>query len=385
MRSPIYLNNAGAGIPSLKTLSEQIEYLRLEAEFGAIAAANRTKDKVQEFYRIAAELVGANDSEIAYVDSASRAWDAIIYGIHLQPGDEIITLSSEFGTNLVSLFHRARQSDITVRVVDCGTSGEVAADQVASAVSEKTRAIALSHVTAHGAIVNPVAAIGQIAKERGLFYLVDGCHALGQLPVDVAEIQCDAYTTTGRKWLRGPRGTGFLYVRSGEDRVSTPFVDLASADLLLDGESRAIGVDVRRDAKQFELWERSVSAMLGLRNALIEYRDEGVERTDRIGSLATRLARGLSEAVPGIEIVGSAHSQVGIVGVIFRNGNLGNVTQALDEAKVAYSVMADWDAPIHFSLLQTRSILRLSPHYYNTEDEIDFACELIAQNAGKVS
>lgn len=373
-----YLNNAGASIVTQSTLDLQVEHLRLESKVGAAEAAKQNAALVERFYSSAAALLNADDvAEIAFMDSASRAWDAVVYGLTLAPGDEIVTLSTEFGTNLVSLFHRAEACKAIVRVVRCDANGNFDLNELQSRLNNSTRAIAISHVAAHGSIRNPVEDIGKIATEHGLFYLVDGCQAAGQIDIDVKALRCDAYTVTGRKWLRGPRGTGMLYIRAGEDRVKAPFVDLASADLIFDPSGAPSGVSIRSDARRFELWERSVAGVVGLGNAITEYIESDRQELNRqIIRLAGKLRSRIS-VMPHIELIGNSDT-VGTVGLRIKDDSvLHKCKQALEANDIAYSAMSDWDAPLHFPVLGVTQIIRLSPHYYTSDEAVDRAIEAL--------
>lgn len=368
-----YLNNASSAIMSESTLRVYTQYLNLEAQSGASAAAAAYRDDLESFYTKASQALGTVDeSQIAFVDSASRAWDAILYGLKIGRGDEILTLSSEFGTNLVSIYHFAEKSGCRVKIVDCDINGVFSLENIKAKITPATKVIALSHVAAHGSIINPVEAIGQIARDQSIFYLVDGCQAVGQIPVNVHEIQCDAYTGTGRKWIRGPRGTGFLYSRHNEI-LATPFVDLASADLNFSADESVSGVVVREDARQFELWERNAAGQVALANALSELQialaDGNVSKIYEHGSLL----REEVDRLPHLRRIGTA-SNTGNVAIVADSDSVSQrCKEVLTNAGVSYSAMQEWDAPIFYRQHGIREVIRLSPHYFTSIDEIEAA------------
>jgi selenocysteine lyase/cysteine desulfurase len=372
-RKARYLNNAGAALPSDTTLRTQIEFLQDEAKLGATVAAAQAQQGVREFYDLAAELVGESDpTRIAYMDSASRAWDMALYGSGLSNGDRIVTLSSEFGTNLISLHHYAAQVGAEVDILPVNLDGTFDLARMRDLV-EGSALVAISHVAAHGSIVNPVEAIGNLCRQFGTTYLVDGCQALGQFRVDVHAIDCDAYTATGRKWLAGPRGTGFLYVRSGS-RFRTPYVDLANAALVYDG---TVSVRVNETAKQFELWERSVAGLLGLSSAIREtmrtLADDQLAKSWQ--DAATRL-RASVVANPKLTLIGEPVSQSHITGLIAERNVMDHLLREFEQIHLAVSVMGRYDAPVHLPDGATR-IIRLAPHYYTPLEVVDAAIEVI--------
>lgn len=373
-----YFNNAGAGLMSPSTFACVVRHLELEQSIGPMGAAQQVRPEYDAFYARAAELINARGAhEIAFMDSASRAWNMIVNSISLAPGDRIVTLSSEFGTNLVSLFHRAQSTGASVVVIPCAEDGsfdrEALADEVRGA-----KLVAISHAVAHGSIVNPVEEVGQLAANAGAFYLVDGCQALGQIEADVQSIRCDAYTATGRKWLRGPRGTGFLYVREHAE-IATCTVDLASADLDFQGGGRAVsGVQVRADARQFELWERGIAAMLGLSSAIAELLS--VQHSDTFRAIE-EYGNSIRRAVvdnSNLRLMGKATSSVGNVGFYAVDPALESlIDESLRSAEIIYSTMADWDCPLHFPETGQSKIFRVTPHYYSSESAVANVCRLI--------
>jgi len=363
-----------------RTLNVIIDFLNLEREIGAYRAARESKSQMDLFYERAARLVnGSNPNEIAFVDSASRAWNMALYGVDLKRGDQIVTLSSEFGTNLVSLFYRARQVGASVQVIRCGLTGDFDIGELETALDKGARLVAISHAAMQGSIVNPVKDIGRLAKEHGTTFLLDGCQAAGQIPVDVKSIQCDVYTTTGRKWLRGPRGTGFLFVINSS-ALKTEQVDLAAAALVLDGESRVVGIDVKKDARQFELWERSVAAMLGLSSAVNEYLEQGRDVVaTRVQNLANRIRKEVS-ANPSLALVGQVKSESGVVGFYVNDPKREKyVREKFEQGGVEISTVGSWDCPLHFPRTGVASIFRLSPHYYTPDSSVDAACQILSE------
>lgn len=374
-----YLNNAGAALMSTATVAVMEEHLKRETSIGGYVAASEKRDLLSEFYGSAARALGILDaSSIAFMDSASRAWNMALYGMPIRLDEIIITLSSEFGTNLVSLFHFANKIGAKVHVVACDEEGNFDLHEIELFLRKGARLIAISHAAAHGSIVNPVAEIGKLAKRYEAMYLVDGCQAVGQITVDVESIGCTAYTATGRKWLRGPRGTGFLYVRP-ESPISTPYVDLASADLVLKSDHGHINVRVREDARKFELWERSIAAQLGLGNALREFLDLDVASASQQMISHSQKIREAVKENPHLALLGRVSSNSAIAGFYLRDpGREEELKSYFLQAGISISTMSDWDCPLHFPNNGSKSIFRLSPHYYTPIESVELAISLIA-------
>lgn len=373
-----YLNNAGAGLMSRETINAIKSHLDKEVEYGAYQAAKSSKKQMDEFYLAAARAVNATSaSEIAFTDSASRGWSLIVFGSQLNPGDKIVTLSSEFGTNLITLFDYAEKIGAECQVVKCSPNGDFDIDAIEKAVKDGANMIAMSHAVAHGSIINPVYDVGEIANKYNVTFLVDGCQALGQLPVDVQKMNCDAYVTTGRKWIRGPRGTGFIYVRS-RSKLRSPQLDLAGADLVLGADQRVLGLKVRDDARQFELWERSVASMLGLGVALKQLLEVGIEKISPKLIEFSNLIRRSIESNNNLVLIGKVESESGVASFYLRNPeDEESIVEKFENSGLLISTMHDWDCPLHFPAGGANIIFRLSPHYYTNEQAVNSALRII--------
>jgi cysteine desulfurase/selenocysteine lyase len=230
-RSVTHFNNAGASLPPEPVLEAVIGHLRLEAAVGGYEAAAARPEEIEHTYDAVAALLGAHRDEIALVENATRAWDMAFYALPLEPGDRILTTSSEYASNVIAFLQLARRKGVRVEVVPDDASGQLDAGALRELLDERVKLIAVNHVPTHNGLVNPAAEIGKVAKEAGVPYLLDACQSVGQMPVDVHEIGCDLLSATGRKFLRAPRGTGFLYAAAPFlERLEPPFLDLHAAE-----------------------------------------------------------------------------------------------------------------------------------------------------------
>ncbi len=222
----IHLNNAGAALPTHAVLTTQIDYLQLEARIGGYEAYTHEQARIDEIRPTIARLIGADPSgdEIALTVNNTAAFDLFLYSWAISPahapnpGDRILTTETEYGANFVAYLHLGRRFGIEVEVVPSNDHGEIDLDALEATIRRTdvgpVTLIALNHIPTNGGLINPAAGVGAIAREYGITYLLDACQSGGQIPLDVDELGCDALTAAGRKFLRGPRGTGFLYVRS---------------------------------------------------------------------------------------------------------------------------------------------------------------------------
>ncbi len=226
----VHLNNAGAALLAQPTLDAMTAQLRREAEIGGYEAAAEGRDAITATYDAIARLIGGQSEEVALFGNATHAWNAAFYSVPLRPGDQILTGRAEYGSNVLAYWQVASRTGAEVAVVPDDEHGQLDVAALARMASDRTRLIGVSHVPTSGGLVQPAAGIGRIARACGALFLLDATQSAGQFPVNVEEIGCDLLTGTGRKFLRGPRGTGFLWVRTAAlDRLDPFVAEIGSA------------------------------------------------------------------------------------------------------------------------------------------------------------
>ncbi|SDR11187.1 aminotransferase class V-fold PLP-dependent enzyme [Thermostaphylospora chromogena] len=370
----VHLNNAGAALPPRCVTDTVIDHLRTEALIGGYEAADAAAPRLAGVKESIATLLNATAADIGLTDSASRAWQAVFYAIPFRPGDRILTCRSEYTANIIALLQVAARTGAVVEVVDDDENGQIDLDDLRSRLDERVRLIALTHVPAHGGLVNPAEEVGRIAREAGVTYLLDACQSAGQMPLDVERLGCDALTVAGRKFLRGPRGTGFLYVHPRlRQAVEPAMLDLHSA-----AWTGPDSYEVHPDAQRFEVWERNVAAVLGLGAAVDYALSWGITAIEeRVSRLAEHLREELS-AVPGVTVCDRGARRCGIVTFTVDGVQATRVKASLSEqginTTVSYAANARYDLPVR----GLGDLVRASVHYYNTEEELGRLTEAVA-------
>jgi selenocysteine lyase/cysteine desulfurase len=213
-----------------------------------------------------------------------------------------------------------------------------------------------------------------VAREAGIPFLLDACQSVGQMLIDVDAIGCDMLSATGRKYLRGPRGTGFLWVRRALlETIEPPFLDLHAATWTARDR-----FEIRSDARRFETWEGNIAGRIGL-GAAIEYAlNLGMDNIyERIRSLAGLLRSGL-EAIPGVEVRDLGTEQCGIVTFTTDGRSPEAIQLALKERSINVSVSPRFYTLYDMDRRGLESLVRASVHYYNSEDEVRRFCQTIA-------
>jgi cysteine desulfurase / selenocysteine lyase len=372
-----HFNNAGASLPPQPVLDAVIGHLQLEARVGGYEAHEQNETAIDRFYRAAAELVGAGPGEIAFSSSATRAWDMAFYAFPFERGDRVLTAVAEYISNYIAYIQVAERAGVEIIPVPSDEHGQVSVESLRRLIDERVKLIAITHVPTNGGLVNPAAEIGAVAREAGIPYLLDACQSVGQLPVDVEEIGCDVLSATGRKYLRGPRGTGFLYVRSSLlDRLEPPFLDMRAADWVEPDR-----YELRPDAIRFEEWEQAYAAKAGLATAIDYALGWGLDSIwQRVAALGESLRARLGE-IGGVTIRDLGAVRCGIVTFTVDGVEANELKKRLSRERINVTA-----SPRSSTLLDSRAralpdLVRASVHYYNTDEEIERLVEAVSKAA----
>jgi selenocysteine lyase/cysteine desulfurase len=315
-------------------------------------------------------LINCRPEEIALLENATRAWDAAFYAIPFDAGDRIVTGRAEYCSNYMAYLQVARTRGAEIVVIGDDERGQIDVDELRAAIDDRVKLISLTHVPTSGGLVNPAAEVGQIARGAGVLYLLDATQSVGQMPIDVAAIGCDFLATTGRKFIRGPRGTGFLYV--DRDRVADlhpAVVEVGGADW-----TERDAYTLKEDARRFETWEVSYALQLGLGRAIDYALELGVATTwERVQRLGEVLRRALAE-IDGVAVHDLGATKCGIVTFSADGVDSYGVKQALRPHAINVELPEPYDTRLDFEARNLKPMVRASVHYFNTEDEIDRFC-----------
>jgi cysteine desulfurase / selenocysteine lyase len=363
----IHLNNAGASLMPIPVADALHAYLQREEQIGGYETANDAQAQLDTFYDAAATLLHCSPDEIAFVENATRAWDMAFYSLRFSPGDIILTTLAEYGSNVVAYLQQAKRVGVQVRFVPNDASGQLDTQALAAMIDSRVKLISITHIPTGGGLVNPAQEVGRIAKGAGIPYLLDSCQGVGQLPLDVAQLGCDMLCGTGRKYLRGPRGTGLLYVRKGFlEQLEPPFLDQHAATLISPTEYQ-----IRPDAKRFENWEQFFAgkAALGVAiNYALSYGLEAIQA--RVYDLATSFRAQLAD-IDGVRVTDEGVEQCGIVTFTAAQLAPALIKERLRAQGINVSTSKGSGSLISFQQRGLTEVVRASVHYYNTEAEID--------------
>ena len=377
----LHFNNAGASLMPQPVLDATIAHLQLEAQMGGYEAAGQAHISLEHFYDSVATLIGCSRDEVAFVENATRAWDMAFYSIPFQPGDRILTAMAEYASNYIAFLQIAQKTGAIIEVIPNDTHGQVSVEALRNILDHSDnnhnpiKLIAITHIPTNGGLVNPVTEIGKIARAHGILYLVDACQSVGQMPIDVEVIGCDMLSATGRKYLRGPRGTGFLYVcKSILEQLQPPFLDLHAAQW-----TTKDSYEILPNARRFETWESNVAGKIGLGTA-IDYALQWDMQTiwRRVKNLAYSLRTQLSP-LPGVIVRDRGVTQCGIVTFTIEDKSPEEIQQALKQQHINVSVSVRSSTLLDMEARGLENIIRASVHYYNSEAEIERFCQAVEE------
>jgi cysteine desulfurase/selenocysteine lyase len=368
-----HLDNAGSSLPPQPVLDAVVGHLELEARVGGYAAHERNEAAIERFYGAAADLVGARPAEIAFSSSATRAWDMAFYAFPFERGDRILTAVAEYVSNYIAYIQVAERMGVEVVPVPNDEHGQVSVDALRGLVDERVKLVAITHVPTNGGLVNPAAEIGAVTRAAGIPYLLDACQSVGQLPVDVDEIGCDVLSATGRKYLRGPRGTGFLYVRSTLlDHLDPPFLDMRAADWV-----EPARYELRPDAIRFEEWEQAYALKVGLAAGLDYALAWGIDAVwERVAALAESLRARLG-AVEGVTVRDLGAVRCAIVTFTVDGVGANELKERLGREHINVTVSEPSSTLLDARERELPDLVRASVHYYNTDEELDRLVESV--------
>jgi selenocysteine lyase/cysteine desulfurase len=371
----IHFNNAGSGLMPGKVLNAIVEHLNREANFGGYESADDAEAAVAEAYAHLARVLGTKAHNVALVENSTVAFFQALSAFDFKPGDAIVTTRNDYISNQLAYLSLARRCGVEVRRAADLPSGGADPQSVKELLRDsRVRMVAVTWVPTNSGLMQPVAAIGEIAEAAGVPYLVDGCQAVGQIPVDVAKLRCDFFSGTARKFLRGPRGTGFLCVSDRAlKRGDFPlYIDMRGADWV-----SADNFAPAPDARRFENWEFAYSLVLGLGEAARYALDVGVERGGRRARELAATLRGNLSGLNGIRVLDRGSELAAIVTIEVAGWDATELSKLLRTRGINSSASLRAYAVIDMDEKRAVSALRFSPHYYNSEEEIDRVVETL--------
>ena len=371
----VHLNNAGAGLMPRSVFDAVAGHLLREAQFGGYESADDAEGAVADAYAQIAKLLGTQSRNIAVVENSTVAFFQALSSFDFKPGDVIVTTRNDYISNQLAYLSLAKRQGLEIRRAADLPSGGVDPQSVKELLRDhRVRLLAVTWVPTNSGLMQPVETLGEIAEAAGVPYLIDGCQAVGEIPIDIARLRCDFLSATARKFLRGPRGIGFLYVSDRAlERGDFPlYIDMRGADWIAAEQFQPAA-----DARRFENWEFAYALVLGLGEAARYALNVGVEMGGRRARHLAATLRGKLSELPGVRVLDRGSELAAIVTAEVAGWDARDLSLHLRQRGINASASLRAYAVIDMDEKKAATALRLSPHYYNTEQEIDTAVEAI--------
>ncbi|KFE98990.1 aminotransferase class V-fold PLP-dependent enzyme [Chryseobacterium luteum] len=373
-RDKIFLNSAGGSLMPEPVVTTMTSYILLEQQHGGYEAADRNSEQCSRFYAEAAQLINTQPDNIAFTVSSTDAYAKALSSIQFESGDVIITTNDDYISNQIAFFSLQKKLGVKIVRIKNLPDHELDLEDVENLIKKHNpKLVAVTHIPTNSGLIQNVEGVGKICRQYDILYLVDACQSVGQLTVDVEKIGCDFLTATGRKFMRGPRGTGFLYVsdRVLERNMAPVFLDMAGAEWTAFNDYKLL-----KTAKRFEHWETSISSLLGFAEALKYANGIGLQNIENYNrNLAEKLRTGLQNN--GLRVLDQGRNLCSIVTCCAQDSSIDNIYKILKENNVYFSVSNKSNALIDFTLKNLDRAIRLSPHYFNTSGEIEEVIKML--------
>lgn len=353
-----------------------VNYLQQEEQSGGYEVAERNAIHLEKFYNETATLINAKASNIAFATSATEAYTMALSSIVFKEGDTIITTADDYISNQITFISLQKKLNLNIIRIKNLPDHELDLDDLEFLVKKHhPRLVAVTHIPTNSGLIQNVEGVGKICREYDILFLVDACQSVGQLAVDVEKIGCDFLSATGRKFMRGPRGTGFLYVSDTilEQNYAPLLLDMRGADW-----TEFDNYELFTAAKRFESWEVSYASLMGFTHALQYANTIGLHAIEHYNKgLSERLRENLRNS--GFNVWDWGKYLSSIVTFSGPDGDLERIQNVLKENNIFFSVTHKNSALIDFTRKNINGIVRLSPHYFNTVEEIDLVSDVLKQ------
>ena len=374
-KDKIFLNSAGASLIPKIVVHKVNEYLIEEEKIGGYKLEELRKSEFDEFYNEVAKLIHCEAHNIAFVNNATDGYIKALSSIDFKEDDTIITTDDDYASNHIHFIALQKRYDINVVCIKTFENGELDIEDFETLVKMyHPKLVSISHIPTNSGLIQNVEAIGNICEKNNIIFLLDACQSVGQIVVDVKRLKCDFLTATGRKFLRGPRGTGFLY-------VSDKILKEQYAPLYIDGRgatwTEIYKFEMLDSAKRFELWESPCAFKMGFKEAIKYANNIGMEHIQAYNEKIMKQLRANLSSIPNVVLFDNGLNTSNIL--TFRKGNvpLKRISNILDKNKVYYSVSNKEWGLIDFNKKGIEWAIRLSPHYFNTIEEMDKVSQTI--------
>lgn len=371
----LFFNSAGSSFTPRPVQQKMIDYLLQEEVKGGYEVERLREADINMLYHELAVLLNCKPHHIAFAYSATDAYAKALSAIPFKQGDVILTTTNDYISNQIAFLSLQKRLGLRILRSHNLANGDLDLEHFEELIRIHHPAlIAITHIPTNSGIVLQAEAVGKLSRKYGIWYLLDACQSVGQLQVDVTKIGCDFLAATGRKFLRGPRTSGFLYV---SDKV----LEQGLEPLFLDRKGAGwIGFDeynISKTAKRFEPQEISATH-IGLGAAIHYLNQIGIASIETYNQVLMEQLRTRLRAISQVQLLDKGSRQSTILTFNLEGHDAWSVANLLRQEHVVFSISLKPHALIDFTEKNTESAIRLSPHYFNTPEEIDRLADIIA-------
>ena len=374
-KTKIHFNNAGASLMPEAVTQAIVRHIELEATMGGYESSDKMSKEISSFYESAAQLINGKAQNMAFTSSATNSFARALSCIPFQEGDSILLANEDYVSNQIAFLSLQKRFKIKILRAASLKAGGVDVEDMRRLMDEhQPRLVSLTHVPSNTGLIQPVEEVGKLCKERNIYYLVDACQSAGQITVDVQKIHCDFLSATLRKFLRGPRGAGFLYISDKiiHEKLEPLFIDMRGGDWIATDTYQ-----VRMDARRFEDWELPYALVLGSKAAIDLAINIGLTAIRKRNQYLCELIRKEISTLPGFRLLDIGPHQSSIITVAIANQKANEVLNRLRNENINTSIGQKHFALIDFEAKKVDWALRISPHYFNTETEIEILIQAL--------
>ena len=375
----VHLNNAGASLMPRVVIDAIQSHTELEGRIGGYEAADARVPEIEQVYEEIGRLVGSAPHNIALTGSATASFIQAISSFDFAPDDVIVTSRADYTSYQIQYLSLSKRLGVRVVHAEDLPEGGIDPDSLRKVLADTpAKLVSISWMPTHGGLIQDVQAASDVCEELGVPLHVDACQAVGQLPIDVARLRCDYLSATARKFLRGPRGIGFLYASDRAlDRGDYPLhIDMRGAEWVSPSEFR-----VAAGARRYEDWEFAYSLVLGLGAAARYANAAGVESTGRRSIALAAYLRGKLAELDGVRVLDTGRAQSAIVTFDHAQVAATDFHSALEAERINTTISQRWYGMIDFTARDVTAAVRASPHYYNTIGELDQLVEVVRRSS----
>lgn len=373
----VHLNNAGSSLMPAPVADAIVQHIRLEEMLGGYEAADLMQSAIQDSRGNVAELLNTHPRNVAILESATTGFERALASFDFSPGDVIVTTRNDYISNQLAFMALAQRLGVVIRHAADLPEGGVDPQSVRTLLRDpRCKLMTATWIPMNSGLVQPVHSLGEECEAAGIPFVVDACQAVGQIPIDLRTLKCDYLSASARKFLRGPRGIGFLYVsdRQLEAGRYPLFIDMRGA--------RWTGKDsfqIETSAIRFEQWEFAYALVLGLGAAAAYAQTANIATVQELSWGLASYAREQLARLPNVRVLDRGRELCAIVTIAMHGWAAPDVVAELRKRQIHTSRLVQELAVFDMKDKGVASALRISPHYFNTRGEIDLLREALRE------